>query len=940
MADGRVEFEITADNRQAFQSIEQVTAELKKEGNKWEKDAAQSTDAIGESFSGMLKRIVGAIGAAKIGKTLLNIGKEALQAASDLEEVQNVVDVTFGQAGTAKIEAWAKRAGEQFGLTETQAKRFTSTLGAMMKSAGLTGDEIVGMSTDLAGLTADMASFYNLDFDTAFQKIRSGISGETEPLKQLGINMSVANLNAFALQKGLQKTFDEMTQGEQTMLRYQYLMQATSDAQGDFARTSDGYANSLRQLETNLETMKTNLGEFLLPTISDIVSLINSVFESEEEWSRRRTVLDDIADIDAKTQTALESVKAAQTHVDELTKVLQEIGVDEETTALLALGADSEEAIKGLESLGLSTEEIEAKQSAWLATCKELVDTMPGLSGIIDTQTGEIKGGIPAIKQYADEWARMASYQAQVEGLKQKQELMTGLPTQAELEANARNARAAAVAMLKTYEGLTDEEAQNVIAGAKYLANYSYSGLNAEGIGQIGYNQLADNAFLAYQQFYGGEAFGGGMALDISDKSINALQAYVEAEYSHLEFLQTQPALQAAYEAELERLAEEYGMTTEELEAQIEAERKAAEETEKIKTTVQETADAFKAVNDYYEQIHNQTASEVNSNINGFGFMKTAAEQAKEAANAFKTFEESLDSANLSADQLEITLRDANKQITAQSMKQALDSQLAFIEEYKQNLEDVKNTGLIDESILAQLSDGSNESAMYLHAMAEAARSGDTAALTELNESWKAVNEGKETFVDTLTQQKLAVDEQYDAMVSKAEEAAKALDVSTAAGESTGNNMQAIIGALRDNVPGVAEQVNALLAELNRLNEWGVTIDYGFGASTVIKPHATGYGGGNAIQGEYETGLNFVPFDGFLASLHEGEAVLTAEENRIWQRFKNGQPGMDYDTLGGVMRDNVKPGGNVYLDGRVVGSVISQMQGNQYRSLQRSGWQQ
>ena len=319
--------------------------------------------------------------------------------------------------------------------------------------------------------------------------------------------------------------------------------------------------------------------------------------------------------------------------------------------------------------------------------------------------------------------------------------------------------------------------------------------------------------------------------------------------------------------------------------------------------------------------------------------MKTAAQQAKEAANAFQTFEESLDRTKLTADQLEITLRDANQQITAQSMKQALDSQLAFIEEYKQNLEAVKNTGLIDEGIIAQLSDGSNESAQYLHAMAEAARSGDTAALTELNAAWKAVNEGKETFVDTLTQQKLAVDEQYDAMVSKAEEAAKALDVSATAAESTGNNIQAMANAIRDNIPGVSEQVDALLAELNRLNEWGVTIDYGFGASTIIKPHATGSGNTDSIT-SLAVGMDWIPFDGFLASLHEGEAVLTAEENRIWQRFKNGQPGMDYDTLGGVMRDNVKPGGNVYLDGRVVGSVVSQMQGNQYRTMQRSGWQQ
>ena len=99
--------------------------------------------------------------------------------------------------------------------------------------------------------------------------------------------------------------------------------------------------------------------------------------------------------------------------------------------------------------------------------------------------------------------------------------------------------------------------------------------------------------------------------------------------------------------------------------------------------------------------------------------------------------------------------------------------------------------------------------------------------------------------------------------------------------------------------------------------------------------------GGSTNIPSHETGLDFVPFDGYLSRLHEGEGILTAEENRIWQRFKNGaQPQtMDYDALGATMRDNVKAGGNVYLDGRTVGRVISAQQGADYRSLKRSGWQ-
>ena len=266
MNDGQIVFEITADGKHAIADIKDVTRQIEQETKKWDKSVDKSADNMGKSFSGLLQKLsVAAIGAGIV-NGLKSIISTSVEAASELQEVQNVVDVTFGD-NSNKIEKWAKAAGDQFGLTETQAKKFSSTMGAMLKSAGVAGDQIVDVSTDLAGLAADMASFYNLDFDTAFQKIRSGISGETEPLKQLGINMSVANLNAFALQQGLSKTFEQMSQGEQVMLRYQYIMSTTSDAQGDFARTSDGYANAMRKVETNIERARTAIGQVFLPMV-------------------------------------------------------------------------------------------------------------------------------------------------------------------------------------------------------------------------------------------------------------------------------------------------------------------------------------------------------------------------------------------------------------------------------------------------------------------------------------------------------------------------------------------------------------------------------------------------------------------------------------------------------------------------------------------------
>ena len=347
--DGQIVFEVTADGKHAIADIKAITKAIQQETGKWDQSAKQSTDNIAGQFTGMLKKLTAGFTVAKVGKALLDLGKEAVNAASDLQEVQNVVDVTFGD-GASKIEKWSKKAGSQFGLTETQAKRFASTMGAMMKSSGLAGDQIVDMSTDLAGLAADMASFYNLDFDTAFQKIRSGISGETEPLKQLGINMSVANLNAFALKQGLDKTFEEMSQGEQTMLRYQYIMQATADAQGDFARTSDGYANAMRKMEANLETLKTSLGATFLNVVADAVGALNGFIELLTPDESKKTVLDDFADIDLKTEEKLEGIRKTATEANLLVSQLDAIGGSHADKA----GSKVQQMVDGLSSIDLS----------------------------------------------------------------------------------------------------------------------------------------------------------------------------------------------------------------------------------------------------------------------------------------------------------------------------------------------------------------------------------------------------------------------------------------------------------------------------------------------------------------------------------------------------------------------------------------------------------
>lgn len=215
-------------------------------------------------------------GIRQLASAMVDFTKSGIRAASDLQEVQNVVDVTFGE-GSAIIDDFAKSAATSFGLSEKNAKQFTGTMGAMLNSMGLTDEAVLDMSTSLTGLAGDMASFYNLDPEEAFSKLRSGLSGETEPLKQLGINMSVANLEAYALSKGINKTYKSMTQAEQATLRYQYIMEATASAQGDFERTSEGFANQQRILQLNMENLSATVGGLVLPAVTDLLTGLNDV---------------------------------------------------------------------------------------------------------------------------------------------------------------------------------------------------------------------------------------------------------------------------------------------------------------------------------------------------------------------------------------------------------------------------------------------------------------------------------------------------------------------------------------------------------------------------------------------------------------------------------------------------------------------------------------
>lgn len=295
------------------------------------------------SLISIFKKVGAAIGVAFSLNAIRKFASGCIDLASDLTEVQNVVDVTFGD-GADKINNFAKSAAKAFGLSELEAKKYTGTLGAMLKSMGLTGKQVSDMSMQLTGLAGDFASFYNLDSKTAFEKIRSGISGETEPLKQLGINMSAANLQAFALTQGITKQYSAMTEAEKVLLRYNYLLSVSSDAQGDFARNSSSWANQIRVLKLNFDSLKATLGQAFINILTPVLQILNQLIGYLN--TAATAFANFIASITGQTQTATNAVGSVAKAIGDVGVSTSEAVEESAKSAKKAVGA-----IAGLDEL-------------------------------------------------------------------------------------------------------------------------------------------------------------------------------------------------------------------------------------------------------------------------------------------------------------------------------------------------------------------------------------------------------------------------------------------------------------------------------------------------------------------------------------------------------------------------------------------------------------
>lgn len=230
----------------------------------------------GNSLSSTFGKLGKIIGGAFAIKSIVAFSKQCLELGSDLAEVQNVVDVTFGSMSES-VNKWAKDAMTSYGMSEKVAKEYMGQFGAMSKAFGNTEEMAYNQATALTGLAGDVASFYNMSTDEAFTKLKAVYTGETEALKSLGVVMTQTALDEYALQKGLGKTTKNMSEQEKVALRLSFVTDRLSGASGDFVRTADGWANQTRVLSLRFDALKASIGQGLINALLPVVRMLNTL---------------------------------------------------------------------------------------------------------------------------------------------------------------------------------------------------------------------------------------------------------------------------------------------------------------------------------------------------------------------------------------------------------------------------------------------------------------------------------------------------------------------------------------------------------------------------------------------------------------------------------------------------------------------------------------
>ena len=364
--------------------------------------AVKGINRLEKSITPALKRIASLVAVAFSVKALVGFGKQAVELASDLQEVQNVVDTAFGDMAY-KMEEFAETAIEQFGISRLEAKRTGSTFMAMAGGMGIAMDSASDMAIALTGLSADMASFYNVRQDVASTALKSIFTGETETLKQFGIVMTETNLQAFAYSQGINKTLKNMTQAEKTQLRYNYVMAQTSLAQGDFAKTSNSWANQTRILRERWKELLGIMGNGLVKILTPVLQMMNQLlasaidlgnalasafgFDFEATTTTPADVMSDLADA---TDEATDSAKALKKANDKLVGGYDKLNVISKDTSDSTASASTGVGAGAVSTVTSQTSKESEKSASSISKLKDALGDLAkiSLTNLVEALTG------------------------------------------------------------------------------------------------------------------------------------------------------------------------------------------------------------------------------------------------------------------------------------------------------------------------------------------------------------------------------------------------------------------------------------------------------------------------------------------------------------------------------------------------------------------------
>ena len=326
--------------------VKAVTGSLNNIQSSFKSMTSSVTSGISKISSGLtnlkskVELFTGALG-------VISLAKKAVETASDLQEVQNVVDVIFEDMSQT-INDWSKTTKNSFGIAELEAKRYVSRLGALYKDYGITGKSLTNISTTMTEVVADYASFFNTSFEEAYTKFESAISGSSiRALRDFGINLTEANLDAYALEKGLSTVYSKMNDVDKAALRTAYILEKSGDEAGDFARTFDSWANTLRTLKQTVGEILTTVGQALIqifkPVVDYISILLNNLAAGAERFKNYIYYLFGISDTFKEVS---DTEDYASQQADKLGNVSNDL-----TSSLTGVGDEAESSAKKMKQL-------------------------------------------------------------------------------------------------------------------------------------------------------------------------------------------------------------------------------------------------------------------------------------------------------------------------------------------------------------------------------------------------------------------------------------------------------------------------------------------------------------------------------------------------------------------------------------------------------------